>query len=321
MHTHLCNQIKHPQLTRDNTLHVVGVISNPARYHSRYRLFKAWEERMLATPHVKLYVVEAAFGERAHEVTDPLNVQHLCLRTKQELWHKENMVNLGVKRLLPPDWRYMCWADCDVSWPNLNWAQECLQQLQHCPVVQPWHSCSDLGFYGQVLQTFYSFCHVHRLRVPKQCHPSQPYRYAHSGFAWACTRRFWENVGGLMDFPILGSADHHMAWAMINRVEDSVHGKMHDEFKRRAHEWQANAYRETGGTLGYVNTRIEHAFHGPKAKRQYRERWQILIDHAFNPATDLAYDEQGMLYVVGKPALLNDLHDYFHGRGEDEISS
>ena len=64
MNNHLVSHIKNSGLQSDNTLHVIGVISNPVRFHSRYRLFKSWASEMLKTPNVKLYVVESVFGDR-----------------------------------------------------------------------------------------------------------------------------------------------------------------------------------------------------------------------------------------------------------------
>lgn len=317
-HDHIVSHIHHGDLKSDSTLHVVGVISNPIRYHSRYRLFREWEKKMLATPNVKLHIVEAAFGDRHHEIAKGAD-NDLQLRITQEIWHKENMVNLGVKHLLPTDWRYMAWVDADVEFRDPSWALETLHQLQHYHVVQPWRSCADLGFWGQSMQQFESFCYVHRLGVPKQTNPSQPYKYAHSGFAWACDRYFWENTGGLMDFAILGSADHHMAFAMINEVGHSVHGKMSQDFKDRCNRWQDKAFAVTGGRLGFVNTRIEHFFHGPKKRRQYRERWQILIENDFQPTQDLMFDSQGVIKLVGKPRLLEECANYMRHRHEDSI--
>jgi hypothetical protein len=318
IHDHIVDQIHNKQLIGDNTLYVIGVISNPVRYHSRYRLFREWKKRMEETPCVKVVTCELAFGHRKHEVTDPMNPFDLQLRTNQELWHKENLINLAT-RALPKHWKYVAWIDCDISFPDKGWAQETLHQLQHYDLVQPWRDCVDLGVNGNILQHFQSFAYIHSLGVRKQTHPSQPYKYAHSGFAWACTRKFWENVKGLMERCIVGSADHHMAWASINQVEHSVHGKMPDSFKRYAKEWQRDAFRVTQGNLGYVKTRIEHHFHGPKSKRYYRERWQMFIDHQFDPYTDLSYDEQGVLRLNGKPALEEEIRKYFRSRHEDSI--
>lgn len=318
IHEHIHDQIQHKTLTCQNTLYVIGVISNPVRFHSRYRLFRKWKAEMEKTPNVKVITCEVAFGDRHHEVTDPMNPFDLQLRTRHELWHKENQINLA-ERIMPRDWKYMCWCDTDISFVDPNWAQEALHQLQHHHLIQPWRDCLDLGPHGQVLQHFQSFCYIHQTGAPKQTHPGQPYKYAHSGFAWACTRVFWENVKGLMERCIVGSADHHQAWAAIGEVHNSVHGKMPDAFKRYAREWQHNAFRITKGRLGFVNTRINHHFHGPKRKRKYRERWQIFIDHGFDPYQDLQCDEQGLLYLNAKPKLQDEISAYFRDRHEDSI--
>lgn len=319
---HLVDHTKNKGLLTNNVLHVVSVVSNPVRYQSRFRLYRYFVNHMQKIPHAIHYTVECAFGDRAFEMTDSTNPLHLQLRTSQELWLKENMINLGVKHLLPKDWKYLAWVDADIQFANVNWAQEAMHQLQHFPVIQPWSECTDLGFHGNILQLFESFCSIHRKHIPKQRNPGEPYKYAHSGFAWACTRFFWENVGGLMDFPILGSSDHHMAWALSGRVDETVHGKMGPEFHRRCAEWQERACKVTQGDhMGYVKGRIEHFFHGPKAKRKYRERWQILYENGFNPDKDLSYDSQGLLHLTqSKPKLIADLRDYFNGRHEDEIS-
>lgn len=319
---HLTNHINHPGLHTDNTLHVIGVISNAQRYHSRYRLFRQWRAEMEATPNVKLYIVELAFGDRSHEVTESICPNHLQLRTTHELWHKENMINLGVQWLLPRNWRYMAWIDTDITFRNNHWAQETLHQLQHHPVIQPWSQAIDLGPHGNIMQTHQSFGFVHQSGVPKSASWKQGYTYAHTGFAWACTRHFWENLPGrgLIDFAILGSADHHMAWAMIGKVQESLPGFISCGYERMAKEWERDAVHVTKKQVGYVQGRIEHHFHGSKAKRYYKERWQILKDNHFDPSFDMAYDHQGLTYLINKPALEHEIHKYFRSRMEDSVN-
>lgn len=316
---HIVSHIRKPELQRNNVLHVVAMVSNTVRYHSRYRLFRQWLAEMEQTPNVKVYVVEIAYGDRAHEVTEAGNPTHLQLRTKQEIWHKENALNLGVRHLLPLDWKYLCWCDADVTFRNPAWAQETMHQLQHFDVVQPWQDAIDLGFEGNVLSTYQSFCYVNRLGVPMKTHPNDTYRYGHTGFAWACTRHFFENVGGLMDFPILGSSDHHCAWAMKGQVQHSLPGTVGEAYKRRCFEWQHKAFRITHGHMGYVAGRIEHHFHGSKKKRYYQERWQLFAKNHFCPDKHLMYDDQGLLVMINNVGMLDDIRRYMRARHEDSI--
>lgn len=313
---HIVNQIHNHGVRESNVLHVVGVISNPARWHSRYRLARQWQEQMRAARGVELHMVETAFGDRHHEVTGPEDLQ---LRTKSEAWIKESMINLGVRDLLPKDWRYVAWVDADVEFRDPNWAQETIHQLQHHAVVQPWQHCADIGSGGNILATHTSFGFMRQTGERMQKSAKEPYRNAHTGYAWACTREFWESVGGLIDFAILGSGDHHMAWAMIGDVDVSIPKVNSPSFFRRAHEWQSRATRVTNTQVGFTPGRIEHAFHGPKKRRFYQERWQILAQHGYDPDTDLIHDSQGLVQLVGKPGLEHAIGQYNRARSEDSV--
>lgn len=276
---------------------------------------------MEETPHVKVYVVEIAFGDRPHEVTFAMCPNHLQLRTHQEIWHKENMINLGVKYLLPRDWRYMAWVDTDIHFRDNQWAQESLHQLQHYAVIQPWSQAVDLGPRGNIMQTHQSFGFVHQAGFPKLANWKKEYVYAHTGFAWACTRHFWENLPGkgLIDWAILGSADHHMAWSMIAKADSSLPSTVSCGYRALCKEWEKDAIHISRKQVGFVEGRIEHHFHGPKGRRFYKERWQIILENDFDPEKDLAYDQNGLIYILGKNKLLHEIHKYFRSRHEDSI--
>jgi len=77
---------------RHDELYVVACVFNPRRFESRVRLFHEFENYVAASG-AKLFVVEAAFGDRRHEVTSPTNPMHLQVRTNVELWHKERLAS------------------------------------------------------------------------------------------------------------------------------------------------------------------------------------------------------------------------------------
>lgn len=323
MSSHITNHIFHPGVRGDGILYVVGVISNPVRYHSRYRIAREWIKAMACTAGVHLTLVECAYGDRHHELRDvcsEVGCDYVPLRTNSEIWIKENMINLGMRNVFVkyPAARYLSWIDADVFFNDPNWAKETVQQLQHFEVVQPWSDAVDLGPNGNIFQHFRSFGYQHQRGMPKQMHPDQYYyQYAHSGFAWACTKRFWEAVGGLPDFAILGSADHHAAFGMIGEVDHTIHRSMCPSFFRRLREWQARAVRVTKNQVGFVAGFLKHLFHGPKKRRYYRERWDIL--KGFDPDTDLMYDDAGLIQLCAKPDLEQAIMNYNRSRFEDSI--
>lgn len=324
MNNHLVNHINHSHLKSDNTLYVIGVISNPARFHSRYRLAREFIKRMENTPNVQLCMVEAALGDRHHEVTSKDNPWHLQVRTKSEIWIKENMINLGVKHLLPKDWKYVAWVDCDVEFDNKHWALDTIHALQHYPIVQPWQTSINLGPNGECQKLMDScgykvFKHGVPLFRDRKRYCGDPYIFGHCGYAWACTRPFWENVCGLIDFAILGSGDHHMALGCRGYYSHSVHSAMKGPFMDLCHAWQTRAMQITNGIIGYVIGNLRHYFHGPMVRRNYVGRWNILIKHRFDPIKDLRRDHQGLIQLVGKPLLEHDIRIYNRDRHEDSI--
>lgn len=329
-------------------LDVVAVVANPCRYRSRYDLFRAFKRHVRAAG-ARLTVVELAQGDRPHEVTRPGEPRHLQLRTGSELWHKENLVNLGVQRL-PADWGYVAWVDADVSFARPDWVQETLQQLQHHPIVQMFSHAIDLGpdhapaawFYGAgVKPASWAYCHrrglppantdlkqqLERGRMDVAGGPGGygradaateegPGYYWHPGFAWAARRATWDALGGLIDFSILGAADHLMASALTG--EPSLPGWLAEGYRRAVLEWKARADRHVRGDLGYVEGLLLHHWHGPKSKRGYRDRWRIFRDHGFDPALDLKRDWQGLWQLTERsPGLRDALRGYFRQRDED----
>src|SRR4051812_17323789 len=116
------------------TLHVVTAISNPERFRSRYNLYKNFEKHVTDAGG-ELTTVELAFGNRPYVITDANNPKDVQVRTSCQIWHKENLLNLGISRL-PRNWEYVAWVDADIMFARPDWVEETLHQLQHFHVVQ-----------------------------------------------------------------------------------------------------------------------------------------------------------------------------------------
>lgn len=325
---HLVSHIKNSELTSNNTLHVIGVIQNPVRYHSRYRLFRQWLKEMCATPNVKVHVVEASFGDRQPECCDDvLNYNYHQVKINSEVWLKENLINIAVRNLLPHDWKYMAWVDCDVHFRDPSWALNTIHQLQHYNIVQPWQSASDLDFHGNVMDNWTSFgslCASDQPMFKDKTREIQGYKYGHSGYAWAATRYFYENVEKLADFNIVGAGDHLMAWACLNMVDSTMPRHISHGYRKMCEEWQRKAYYACAGMVGFTPGRLEHHWHGSKVKRQYWNRWDILTrakPHAYDPTKDISYDSQGVLILSGsnKYNIEHNFMRYNRQRGEDGL--
>lgn len=305
-------------------LHVITVISNPVRYESRYKLYRNFEKYMTSNPNVVLWTAEMAYGDRPHEITDANNPFHLQLRSSEELWHKENMLNL-VLRKLPQDWKYVAWIDADVVFSRPDWAEETIHQLQHYNVVQLFSECRDLDdkyntvpgsdMKGMIYQHLNTDCHE-ALKNPYARHTG------HCGYAWAARRDTMDTLNGFLDISILGSGDYQMACAFLGDIHRSIRGvKYHQDYIDTLDSWGQKA-KKLRSNIGYVEGLLLHNWHGAKSARGYKDRWRILVEHKYSPKTDLEHDWQGLHKLVDAGTekfikLRNDLRGYFRSRDED----
>lgn len=308
------------------TLHVIAVVSNPVGYKSRYKHFEQFHRHMMGF-NVELTTVDLAFGEREHVA--PLGHNHLQIHTWDEVWHKENMINLAMSRL-PPDWQYVAWIDGDIAFTNPHWVQQTINQLQHHMVVQLFQDAIDLGPNGETIQTHSGFGYNYATGKPPVLNNGDYYGvkaggvFWHPGFAWAARREAINHMGGLIDWAVLGSADHHMALAMIGQADRSLPKGVAPSYRRRLKSFEAACERYVRRDIGYVPGTIVHYWHGKKKDRKYQSRWDIVTQYKFNPDTDLKKDWQGVIQLVDHGdarsiGLREAIRSYHRQRSEDSI--
>lgn len=308
-------------------LNVIAVVSNPVRYASRYALYKDFESRMQANSKVRLITVELQTGSRRFVITNSGNPFHLQLRHYgPEVWHKENLINLGVQHLtkLDPTWEYVSTIDADVSFIRQDWAEETIEELQHYAIVQMWENAIFLGPTGESLNLIHSFMSQYKKGNKRRDQYGKVLPpHWHPGFAWAYRRDAWDKMGGVIDFAILGAADTHMSLAMIGAVEESINSKLSDNYKLLLRTWQQRAINHIKYNVGFVRGTLLHYWHGSMKNRFYWDRWKILTENAYDPNTDLRRDSQGVIELeihdVRQAKLRDDIRSYFRSRGEDSI--
>ena len=301
----------------EDKLHVVIAISNPCLYARRYILLKEFVQRMqLEESNVLLYVVELAYKKQRFIVTDAKNPRHLQIRTEIPIWHKENMLNVGIRKLLPPGWKAVAWIDADVEFENPSWALDTLKVLNGTKdIVQIFSHCLDMNAQEDTMSVFTSFGHQF---VKGRPYSQKLVNFWHPGYAWACTRKAYEQMGGLYERAILGSGDHIMSLSLIQKGSSAINSESTDDYKESIAEFQDRVKRLR---LGYVPGVIRHYFHGSKKNRGYAERWQILLKWGFSPTTHVTNDRDGILVPTKEcpPELLKEIMDYFKSRNEDEF--
>ena len=241
---------------------------------------------------------------------------HMTFKTPSRIWIKENLVNVAVNKL-PNSWKYMSWVDADISFLNGNWVRDTIHELQTADVVQLWRSAVNLGAQGETLQVDKSFAYMF-ISSGTPWVQTDKYGFWHSGYAWACTRKAYDQMGGLIDWAILGSGDRHMAMALAGLADKSCPGNIHPNYKVLLADFQK---KSKNFKTSYVDGTIVHHWHGAFANRRYKERWDILTKNQFDPFVDIGMEADGTVRLTkdGKrfEALLD---EYFMGRKEDSLA-
>jgi hypothetical protein len=328
--------ISHPAHARPgihvfpDKLYVITVLEDPLRWRSRYQNYHEFARTVECQGGI-LITVELALGERRFELTDSGNPCHLQLRTRDELFHKENLGNLGAA-LLPLSVKYLSFVDSDMISTRSDWFQETLHQLQHFDVVQMFSNYSDMSSTHSVLRTTNSFMwnywNIGNIEPPNTSSGwaewFQGYEYGRrggpgaTGGAWAYRTEAFSALGKLMDRCILGSADWYMAFALVGAVNPGPEAKhVTPAYRNYILDWADNA-KQLKANIGYVDAHLVHKWHGPKGNRQYGDRWKILETNQYDPYVDIRPNAHGVWELRGnKPRFRDEIRRYFRFRKED----
>jgi len=311
---------------RNHLLHVVTPFNNPLRWASRLANFRRFEDGMIAAG-VQLRTVELAYGDRPFELPDRDGVMRLRFRTRDILWHKENLGNLGFAA---GPWEYGALIDGDFMFADPQWAAETVHALQLFPIVQMSSELASLGPRGEHLAKSTSVMAVYR-QAREAGRPIVPSAYGvagsqsirthgYPGGAWGYRREAFDRIGGLLDRCIVGAGDHHMAMGLLDAT---MAGEPHDltkPYQRYLDIWAARARRTIQRDVGLVPGLALHFWHGKPARRLYQQRPVIIRRNEYDPHEDVHYDGQGLLCLAGnKPDLRDDLRAYFSARDEDSV--
>lgn len=333
----------------NQTLYCITPIFNPRRYRSRWKHYKNFEKFIIDSG-AHLIIIEASLGEREQVYTETVSDRHTIIhvRTKHEMWLKENLMNIAIAQLghIDPHWKYVCTVDADMQFARPDWVGETLHELQRYKVVQMFSDVVYLGPEWEIISTAISFMEGWRRGIPfmnkkgvvqdegffkhTPSFCNRPYgehnHHHHIGWAgapggaWAYRREALDSLGGLIDFAILGSADYHMATALMGFLHISIQSGYNKEYIQWMMDWQDRCNRHIRRNVGHVKGTILHHWHGKMRDRGYGDRWKILVKHQFNPRLHLKKDTNGVYQLNDDNwQLRDDVREYFNRRNEDSV--
>ena len=316
------NNIVINELQTDNNddskyLYVILPYFNYCASKSRKQLFMNFINKYKNIPGLRICIAEAKLNNAHFELPQSLSniYMHIGITTADYIWIKETLINNIINKL-PSTWKYVAWIDADITFLNTNWIYDTIKQLQTYDIIQMFQTCINMGPNGEAFKIDKSFGYMHNTsKFPWR--KDHKYGFWHPGYAWACTKYAYTSMNRLIDFGILGSGDHHMALALVGKVNLSYPGNIHENYKNNLIKFE-NKCKQFNLKLGYINGSIIHHWHGRLEDRKYQERWTILTSNNYDPYTDIYYTNEGYVQLSQKGKRFNQLlQNYFSERNED----
>ncbi len=319
-------------------LAVVSCFFNPNGSQRRVANFKAFLAGIRASG-VHVLSIEVATGSAPFQLDEADDV--IRLRSDDIMWHKERLLNIGIRRLLAQGYRKIAWLDADIIFKDSNWPALLAAKLDSVNLCQVFGTVAIAGQEKGVPVIGTSA--VKYFLEKKHLYSQSPLnlsglfrgqlRGGQSGFGWAARAEVLTQVP-LFDKGIIGGGDKLILAASLapdrwdprfqTLTDSSVacekcghqnHSAAYTEcFLDWANRWAA----AVDNKVGFADLHISDMYHGNHRERKYHSRREILYKHQFDPARDLTTDQAGVLaWNSDKDELHRDLQAYFISRRED----
>ena len=245
------------------------------------------------------YTIELVFSGRQPEIADSLRVHGSSI-----LFHKEKLFRI-LERRIPPSYHKIALLDADILFDDASWYTKTSALLDTHDVVQPFENAHWLDIeYKRAVLSRPSVVKMQSAEYDSSFHP---------GFAWCFRRDYYRKVG-FFDLAVSGSGDTLSAAAWLGKTIPKK-SKSLPECVREAHAAFCKLKKPRIAFLKGCD--VFHLFHGPRRKRMYQERHELL--KAVKNIRDILTENADGVYEW-KDRSWNDMfYEYFIGRDDDGL--
>ena len=238
--------------TTNNKLAVITPYFNPCGYKSKEKNYTKFASNV--NQFADLFPVELSLdGNFFIEHKNAIRIEG---NDRNILWQKEALLNIGLKEL-PKEYHNVAWVDCDVISNPLGLLEKIEHQLQQYKIIQ-------------------LFLHVYHLQPNFTRNISTKNRCycfpgGASGYAWAGRREILDEIK-FLDNQVLGMADTIMANTFQNQDFPDYLKHQTDTYN-----WYHKAKNIVDGSYSYIDTEIDHLYHGQTHNRMYNNRYDSVL--------------------------------------------
>lgn len=307
-------------------LWAVTAYFNPLGYRRRRENYRVFRERL----GVPLVAVELGFDDRFDLRDDDAEVL-IRIGDGDVMFQKERLLTLAISHV-PAECRHIAWLDCDIIFERDDWMHAAVAALTRHSLIQlfgqvdympaGWSGSSsdrpEIYLSRPSIGSAIANGREPRAAIHMRIANGEIPVYAR-GFAWAARRSVLERTG-LYDECIVGGGDSALVSAVFDDIDRVVRRhEMTPAQEARYTSW-ARGLRSAGAdSVGLVEGRIFHLWHGAIENRGHGVRHAGFRRFEFDPAVDISPSMSGAWrWNSAKPAMHEFVANYFVTRREDE---
>jgi len=267
----------------------------------------------LKEKNIPYFVAECVFPNRKPQIPNA----DLVLHSNSYLFYKEQLLN-KLETIIPDKYTKLVAMDGDIIFDAPDWLDQISVFLDTHDIIQPYlKACWLMPDNKRIGAWKYGVAYAHTQNIASRMATISKY---HPGFAWAFRRSVFKRLGGFYPNAIIGGGD---SLFMLNFFYDTIPEVWVKRFNKAFHlftsDW-ANyhaRFKEVNPTLGHLNIKALHLFHGLMLDRQYTTRYSILDKYA-NNTWDAIFkvNDDGLTEFID-PNMNDILLKFFKERKED----
>jgi hypothetical protein len=260
---------------------------------------------------IPYFVIECVFNGAQPQIPNPTMVVH----SNSYMFYKELLTN-KLETAVPQEFTKLVCLDADIIFDSPDWLDQVSAKLDVDDIIQPFNQACWLTPNNTKIRSkkpSYAVGLVNRrlddLRMIHMFHP---------GFAWAFKRETFRKIGGFFTKGIMGNGDTMFAF---NFFKDGIPEFFINDLQIRFildtwPDYHAK-FKEVNPSVGFLNNKAFHLFHGVRQNRQYRTRYKS-ITHLITGTWDneISLNNDG-LFEFKNRELNAAFLEYFKARNED----
>lgn len=296
---------------------VLMVFYNPAGF-KRILNNMLYIIQILKAKQIPCYVIECVFNDGQPQITDA----DMVVRSNSVLFYKEQLVN-KLETIVPEQYTKIVALDGDIIFDVPDWLDQISAALDKYDIIQPYDRACWLTPDNKRIGSWkhgYAYALKEHLTITKN-----NVNAYHPGFAWAFNRKIFKDVGGFYPNAVIGSGDGVFLFSFLKGdmpklwVDTMTAGRK-NIFNLTLEDWPAyhENFQRVNPTVGYINVRAMHLFHGLRANRQYFSRFaRSPIKIEGKTWNDIFTTNKDGLTEFIDPSMHNSFLQYFKSRNED----